>query len=837
MASGADLEECRVLLLTDRRKPSIVQIRRKLTAVRRRRFELAAKSMRLVQKVVANRQFMSTEREVTKALIPFFVEQGRSMAARLRRIEQKTVENLWTKRTSLGSAAGLIQLIFDPKEWRTNLTNRLLPVLARKMAEAGVAHLMTLGIDVRRKQRKKGLKTTTAADWAEENIADWDSLVEAFEASNLPMGIMNEIPTWMQESIAERLSESFAEDYWDSISKTTMGDAEKVLRQGLSEGWSIGDMAGELRQYFEEGGFRYARRRSENIARTESGNALNAARKGSVARLQQELGPEVPMKQSWLSVLGITTRDTHAELDGVPENERGMWVLSGYEIPWPGHISLPPSERCNCFPAGTLVSGDFVGAQRAWYEGTFTEIITGSGRRITTTPQHPIVTLEGLVPAGEVKPGQKVLAYRPEADLPSVVASRGDDVKNEPVAVEQLFEAFLAGTVAASSSIEVKRAQVDDFYGDAKSFQGDIEIVRANWGLLDDGKFGQFEKRGNSVLICVDSGLVLEFRDRSFGLASGRIGSSPSSGPRLAEPLLSCLRSIASITPSGSLSVGVAADFHVRLDQSLRQDGPGISGFLRESLERYAGLVQFDDVVEVRDFYSAGHVYDLQSRWGLVVASDPLYTDNRFPPSGIVVSNCQCSLTIEFGMDPAEAMQRIEEYWQHVEEWESKGYVWPWQKYNPNRDPATGRFAPGGGGDDGGGASGREEGRAERARRAHKTSTAEKQRRGEAEQKRMAKAIGGENDGDNKPFDVIVGGKHGIEVKTVMDNNNDKITVHPESRRRKEAAAKKQKLKIHTIAIDIREGKRSYYYREGVGAFRLKNMEKVSLRQLKEKFR
>jgi len=164
------------------------------------------------------------------------------------------------------------------------------------------------------------------------------------------------------------------------------------------------------------------------------------------------------------------------------------------------------------------------------------------------------------------------------------------------------------------------------------------------------------------------------------------------------------------------------------------------------------------------------------------------------------------------------------------------------RKYNPYRDPRTGRFTTGPSrqgerGTTRRGTSRRESqgsrARSERAKRTHKPSTKEKQRRGEAEQARLAKVIGGRDEGDNKPFDVIVG-RHGIEVKTVMDNNNDKITVHPSSRRRKEAEAKRRGLKMHTVAIDVRGGRRKYYYREGVGAFRLRSMRKVTVAELKK---
>jgi len=119
------------------------------------------------------------------------------------------------------------------------------------------------------------------------------------------------------------------------------------------------------------------------------------------------------------------------------------------------------------------------------------------------------------------------------------------------------------------------------------------------------------------------------------------------------------------------------------------------------------------------------------------------------------------------------------------------------------------------------------------ATRTYKPSTVEKQRKGEAEQLLLAKAIKGVNTDDNQPFDIIKG-KNGIEVKTIQDNNNDKITVHPESRIRKEKEAKKLNLDMHTVAIDTRARHRVYYYKAGVGAFRISSMQRVSLSQLKE---
>lgn len=79
------------------------------------------------------------------------------------------------------------------------------------------------------------------------------------------------------------------------------------------------------------------------------------------------------------------------------------------------------------------------------------------------------------------------------------------------------------------------------------------------------------------------------------------------------------------------------------------------------------------------------------------------------------------------------------------------------------------------------------------------------------------------------PFDVTVG-NHVIEVKTIVQGVNDKITMHPSSLARKVAFARKNHVESHTIVKDDRTGQ--VFYKEGVGSFRLSSMREVSLSSL-----
>lgn len=143
---------------------------------------------------------------------------------------------------------------------------------------------------------------------------------------------------------------------------------------------------------------------------------------------------------------------------------------------------------------------------------------------------------------------------------------------------------------------------------------------------------------------------------------------------------------------------------------------------------------------------------------------------------------------------------------------------------------SRGRFDGGGGGSKAG------ELRSARAKATHKPATVEKQHRGVAEQQRLAKLVGGTNLGDNEAFDVMVG-RHALEVKTLIDNRNSKITMHPDSLRRKVAQAQAEGLKLHTVVIDVSGPKRRYYHRAAVGSFRVSAMNLVTVSQLRGQLR
>lgn len=266
-----------------------------------------------------------TEKKVVQELTPWVEEQVNDIR-----------RGLWK---AIGDdAEKIMNNVFDAADYYDSLIDTLLPILAEGMSRSALGYFATLGVDLKQVgyQRKETIPIGSAS-----RASQW----LASSGTELPPGILTDIPAWMQAALAEQVKEAFSQDYWEEIAGTTKNDVEVFVRNGLVEGQSIRQMANKINEKFP---IEYSRKRAVRIARTESGNALNGARKASFDKLQEDLGSEVPMQEEWLSVLSNATRDSHANLDAVTANKDGLWSLGGVMVPWPSHFSLPAGERVNC---------------------------------------------------------------------------------------------------------------------------------------------------------------------------------------------------------------------------------------------------------------------------------------------------------------------------------------------------------------------------------------------------------------------------------------------------------------------------------------------------------
>jgi hypothetical protein len=136
--------------------------------------------------------------------------------------------------------------------------------------------------------------------------------------------------------------------------------------------------------------------------------------------------------------------------------------------------------------------------------------------------------------------------------------------------------------------------------------------------------------------------------------------------------------------------------------------------------------------------------------------------------------------------------------------------------------------------------------KAQRAKDAHKMTDKEVQRYSEEHNEPMiAKQLGGMSFPDSEPVDIAAPDEHGVvqhglEVKTIVDNSNGKITMDTYAQVRKINWEQANKATLHTLVVDDSkvfnakgpglhdESQREFYYRRGAaGSARINSMYKA----------
>ena len=125
--------------------------------------------------------------------------------------------------------------------------------------------------------------------------------------------------------------------------------------------------------------------------------------------------------------------------------------------------------------------------------------------------------------------------------------------------------------------------------------------------------------------------------------------------------------------------------------------------------------------------------------------------------------------------------------------------------------------------------------KAQRALRSMNKCGAEKQRIADKSEAKLSKALGVPRTKDNSAFDLR-NDDVGIEIKTMVDGKNDKVTMSRAALGRKmaEKEAEGKDFKTFTVVADVRGGGAAkYYVSEKLGSIRLGSMTSISLADLR----
>lgn len=329
-------------------------------------------------------------------------------------------------------------------------------------------------------------------------------------------------------------------------------------------------------------------------------------------------------------------------------------------------VDLGPVDAIACLVPDQRVTarGPTHGSMRR-YQGDVVTIETAGGHQVTCTPNHPILTRQGWLPACRVNKGSEVVQ-----DTSGDAAPTGANDVYVPTQISEVFRALnLSGHLRTRPGMRL------DFHGDGR--HGDVYVVTADRllrnpfaqrmqhvgfvtsdmrpvllpaeGILAAGRFGhRLTQRARARLhpVLTQSGALLRSTEplplglaavsyRKAALSEQHVDTAlPYPKTRRNRPA-GFARHVAFVERPNILvrqASGSAARAKVEAPsfELLGKLGAAYPNAPSKYLERLSGDVAFVEIIDVRVKQFDGHVYNLSTADGLICA-DTVVTHNCHP--------------------------------------------------------------------------------------------------------------------------------------------------------------------------------------------------------------
>lgn len=453
--------------------------------------------------------------------------------------------------------------------------------------------------------------------------------------------------------------------WWEKQGEDTAFKFAAAVRQGVINGETneriVARVVGKIG---EPGILDMARRNVRALVHSSIMTAANDARLATYRK-----NARFVKGVRWLATLDPRSCPVCMAMDGQGWNLEGE-KLAGTKVDF-----RSPPAHWNCFPASTRVAtrGVISGATKRVFDGEVVVINTASGRNLTATPNHPILTNKGWVAIGMLDKGDNVVCERRS----EWVVDPDVDGQNVPASIHDVAEAFLGPSDMFAVPMEFA---AEDFHGDAAN--GKVGVVWADGLLSDVGKVSLFEQPSELVFIDGSAGRLTDLPSEgglALPLETGGLAPLELTSPLgHASALLGCCPRHANallfapiaegdslILESGDDGASRNADllsdsedanpFTIELDRLAKIEGDARAA--ARSLEdaspaqasgdelgsnaelfgdlhvRFPGQVFLDEIISVDRQAFHGDVFNLETSGGWYVAE------------GIVTHNCRCVLS------------------------------------------------------------------------------------------------------------------------------------------------------------------------------------------------
>ncbi len=383
-----------------------------------------------------------------------------------------------------------------------------------------------------------------------------------------------QVEAFVSENVA--LIKSIPNKYFD--------DVEARVSRAVNEGATPASLAQELEDAYD-----LSSKRAQLIARDQIGKLY-----GNVAEARnKQMGVR---RYFWRTSRDERVRQEHAALGLASDQGKTFTYDEGAT-----EDGENPGEPINCFPGDTLLlaQAPVEVAYRRWYSGECTVIFTDDGGSLCATPNHPILTRSGFVPAKDVEVGEDVF----EAAFQSIQAFGMHDHEHVASRAEDVFRA--AHPVGVS---QARRSLPAWFHGDGV-LDEQVDVVLVDWrlGLELDASVTQ--------RLCYDALVLADKPGLSLGPFAQFFGAALTSEDRAVRGLCKLLALGFGGQPHAKgLRFAATTWLDAAIDQCSAHHSARDLKVFRDSLHAPLRAVQGDDLIARQLFAIGCRALDMPTR-------------------------------------------------------------------------------------------------------------------------------------------------------------------------------------------------------------------------------
>ena len=442
----------------------------------------------------------------------------------------------------------------------------------------------------------------------------------------------------------------------DEVSDKVKKNVRRILEEGFSDGLTIDQMANRVKTHvflLERESVAVDRRRALLISEGSPfqraivlsdryAKQLLNQRAKRIARTETITAEARGLQDSWLQARtdGLLVEGVEREWIASPQSPRTCKICldlddkkapldEPFKSTFLGTVMLPPAHVM-CLPDDALVTASGVTAtMKRRFQGDFIIIRTAGKKKLTVTPNHPVLTDRGFIAAHLIQVGSRVVS----CSVGDGAAFRVNDVEDVPSFIQKEAKAFWVSSLMSNRPMIVSP---EDFHGDGRA--GDIATVRADGELLNYFNASSGKHVAKEILKNGDMGIpeltglggLLHRSHASLGTTdriTGRFGQSQALfSRRLGHP----------DNPGCAIASRGDAIFNENFSDGRRADAESFY----ESIRGHTSEVFLDDVIGIDVVSTSSHVFNLETKSGWYIAD------------GLVVHNCRCTLGLVVKEEP-----------------------------------------------------------------------------------------------------------------------------------------------------------------------------------------